>query len=220
MSAIVTFLNSSIGRKVSMALTGLFMILFLVAHLLGNLLIFVGADSFNHYSHSLISNPLIYVAEIGLVVLFVLHIASGISVYLRSRAARPEAYKQAQWAGATSHKSLASATMILSGAFIAVFVPLHLWKFKFGTFYPGPEGMRDIYRLVIEEFQNPLIVVFYTIAMVVLGFHLWHAFGSAFESLGVAYRKPLRRFGHALAIVVAGGFLLIPVALFLMGDKL
>lgn len=220
MSALMKFLTSSIGRKMSMALTGLLMILFLVAHLLGNLLVFAGAEQFNHYSHALVSNPLIYLAELGLVVLFVAHIASGISVFLRGRAARPEGYKQAQWAGATSHKSLSSATMILSGAFIAVFVPLHLWKFKFGAFYPGPEGMRDIYRLVIEEFQNPFIVVFYVIGMVIIGFHLWHAFGSAFESLGMSYRRALRRFGHAVALVIAGGFLLIPIAIFMMGDKL
>lgn len=220
MSAILKFLSSSIGRKITMALTGLLMILFLVSHLLGNLLIFVGAESFNHYSHALVSNPLIYVAELGLLVLFVGHLVSGVSVFLRGRKARPEPYKQSQWAGATSHKTLSSATMIVSGAFIAVFVPLHLWKFKFGTFYPGAEGMRDIYRLVIEEFHNPFIVVFYVVGMVILGFHLWHAFGSAFESLGVSYRKPLRRFGHALALAIAGGFLFIPIAIFMMGDKL
>jgi len=220
MAAVMKFLTSSIGRKMSMALTGLLMILFLVSHLLGNLLVFAGADEFNHYSHALISNPLIYLAELGLVVLFVVHLASGISIFLRGREARPEAYKQARWAGATSHKSLSSATMILSGAFIAVFVPLHLWKFKFGTFYPGPEGMRDLYRLVIEEFQNPFIVVFYVIGMVIIGFHLWHAFGSAFESLGVGYRKALRRIGHAVALIIAGGFLIIPIAIFMMGDKL
>lgn len=220
MTALIKFLTSSIGRKMTMALTGLLMIVFLVSHLLGNLLVFAGADRFNHYSHALISNPLIYLAEIGLVVLFVAHIASGIIVFLNGRAARPDGYKQASWAGGNSHKSVSSATMILSGAFIAVFVPLHLWKFKFGTYYPGPDGMRDLYRLVIEEFHNPFIVVFYVVGMAILGFHLWHAFGSAFESLGVGYRKALRRFGHAVAVIIAGGFLMIPIAIFLMGDKL
>ena len=83
MAAVLKFLTSSIGRKMSMALTGLLMILFLVSHLLGNLLVFAGADEFNHYSHALISNPLIYLAELGLVVLFVVHLASGISIFLR-----------------------------------------------------------------------------------------------------------------------------------------
>lgn len=219
MSAMIRFLTSSIGRKITMALTGLLMIVFLISHLLGNLLIFAGAESFNHYSHALVSNPLIYLAELGLLVLFIGHIISGVTVFLRGREARPDAYKQSRWAGATSHKSISSSTMILSGAFIAVFVPLHLWKFKFGTYYAS-EGMRDLYRLVIEEFHNPFVVVFYAVGMVILGFHLWHAFGSAFESLGVSYRKALRRAGHLLALVIAGGFLFIPIAVFMMGDKL
>jgi succinate dehydrogenase / fumarate reductase cytochrome b subunit len=220
MSQILSFLSSSIGRKVSMAITGLLLILFLVAHLAGNLLVFVGAGPFNQYSHTLISNPLIYVAELGLLAIFLLHLAAGVSVFLRSRGARPEGYKQQQWAGATSHKSVSSSTMILSGAFIAVFLPLHIAKFKFGKYYAGPDGTRDLYRLVIETFQNPGFVIFYVIAMLIVGLHLWHALGSAFESLGINYRKPLRRFGQAVAILIATGFLLLPIGIFVIGDKL
>ena len=80
--------------------------------------------------------------------------------------------------------------------------------------------MRDLHRLVLEVFQNPLWVGWYVLAMLVIGSHLWHGFGSAFETLGIHYRKPLRRFGQALAVLLAGGFLLIPVIIFLTGGDL
>ena len=222
MSSIARFLSSSIGRKVLMALTGLFLILFLVAHLAGNLLIFAGAEPFNQYSHALLSTALIYIAEAGLLVLFIAHFVAGIMVYISSWAARPEPYRQKRWARSTSNKSVASATMIFSGIMVLVFVPLHVWTFKFGAYYmaAGEAGMRDLHRLVLEVFQKPGYVAGYVIAMAVLGFHLWHAFGSALESLGVHYRKSLRRFGEALAVVLAAGFLLIPVVVYLMGDQL
>lgn len=221
MSNNATFIRSSVGRKVLMAATGLLLIGFLVAHLAGNLLIFKSAEAFNSYSESLVSNPLIYIAEIGLLVLFLGHLVTGILVTLRNRSSRPHGYADSRWAGHTSHKSWASTTMILSGIVVLVFVPLHILTFKFGTYYTAPgSDMRDLHRLVVEVFQNPAWVAWYVLSMVVIGFHLWHGFGSAFETLGVHYRKPLRRFGKALAVIVAGGLLLIPVILFLTGGKL
>ena len=212
------FLSTSIGRKILMALTGLALIGFLVVHLSGNLLVFVSPGAFNDYSHKLISNPLIYLAEVGLLVLFVAHFVSGIAVTRRNWAARPVNYQMKTRAGHTSHKSVSSTTMIVSGLVVLVFVPLHLYTFKFGPHYEFTEaGVRDLYRLVIEVFQSPLHVAWYVVAMVVIGFHLWHGFGSGFESLGMSYRRPLRRFGQLLAVVLAGGFLLIPVVIFLRG---
>lgn len=221
MSSVTSFLSSSIGRKALMALAGLLLIGFLVIHLTGNLLIFRSAETFNHYSHSLISNPLVYLAEAILLILFVAHLLSGITVTLRNWGARPEPYVRKEWARGTSHKSLASATMIWSGIVVLAFVPLHLWKFKFGPNYASAEpGVRDLSRLVIEEFQRPAWVAWYVLAMIVIGFHLWHGFGSAFETLGMRYRTPLRRFGQALAVILAGGFLLIPIIIYLTGGKL
>ena len=216
MSQLARLLASSIGRKILMAVTGLALIGFLVVHLAGNLLVFVGADAFNEHSHELISNPLIYVAEAGLLVLFVSHFLSGFSVTLQNRAARPVAYVMKRRAGHTSNKSLASTTMILSGLLLLVFVPFHLWTFKFGPWYETasqpPE--RDLYRLVAEVFRNPLHVAWYELAMVVIGFHLWQGFGSAFETLGIGYRPAIRRTGRVLAVVLMGGFAVIPIALF------
>ncbi len=217
MSAVATFLASSIGRKLLMALTGLLLILFLVTHMAANLLVLVDGEAYNDYSHALISNPLIYVAEFGLLALFVAHSVSGIIVYLRGRSARPEGYRDDRWAGGTSHKSFSSSTMILTGAFFLLFVPFHIWGFKFGAYYDAGNGMRDLHRLVIEEFQDPLLVGFYVVGMTLLGFHLWHGFGSAFESLGVTHRKALRRSGNVIATVLAGGFMIIPLAIYFLG---
>lgn len=219
---LMRFLSSAIGRKVLMALTGLLLLGFLIYHLYGNLLVFAGARTFNEHSEELISNPLVYAAEAGLLFLFVAHLASGIAVTLNNRKARPVAYARKERAGHNSHKSLASTTMILTGIVVLVFVPIHLYTFKFGPYYTvaNDPHTRDLYRLVIEVFRDPLHVAWYLFAMVIIGFHLWHGFGSAFESLGVGYRKPLRLFGQAVAVAIAGGFLIIPLLIFLLGGKL
>lgn len=207
---------SSIGRKTVMAVTGLAMIGFLVMHLAGNLLVFAGPDTFNAYSHKLISNPLVYVAEAGLLVFFVSHFLSGFSVTLANRAARPVGYVVKRRAGHTSNKSVASTTMIWSGLLLLVFVPLHLWVFKFGPWYEttSPAPMRDLYRLVIEVFRNPVHAAWYVVAMFVIAFHLWHGFPSAFETLGVGYRPSIRWVGRVLAVALMGGFALIPIAVY------
>jgi len=202
-----------------MGLTGIFLSAFLVAHLSGNLLILVGAEEFNHYSHALISNPLIYIAEGGLLLLFVAHFVSGILVYRQNRAARPVGYEMKRRAGHTSEKTIASSSMILTGLFLLFFVPFHLKTFKFGPHYETAEaGVRDLYRLTVEVFQNPAYVAFYTVAMILVGLHLFHGVGSAFESLGLYYRKGLLGFGKLFAIVIAGGFLILPILIFLFLD--
>ena len=220
MASLKHFLGSQIAKKIIMSLTGLALIAFLIVHLAGNLLIFGGADLYNTYSHILISNPFIVAAELILLAFFIGHFVNGIILTIRNRHARIP-YKKKKWADYTSRKSLSSSTMILSGLLILIFVPIHLWVFKYGTYYTStttPE-VRDIHRLVIEEFHEPIEIVWYSIAMIVIGFHLWHAFGSAFESLGVRYRKTVHRIGHALAILIAGGFLIIPLAIYFMtGD--
>ncbi len=217
MSAVVGFLASSIGRKVTMALSGLLMFLFLVTHLAANLLVLVDPEAYNEYSHALISNPLIYIAEAGLLALFVAHLISGIAVWRKGQTARSISYRDNRWAGGASHKSLASATMIVTGTFFIIFVPLHILWFKFGTYYDAGNGVRDLHRLVVEEFQDPLLVAFYVVGMAVLGFHLWHGIGSAFESLGVAHRPKVRQAGRMIAVVLAGGFMIIPLVIFFTG---
>jgi succinate dehydrogenase / fumarate reductase, cytochrome b subunit len=216
------FLKSSIGRKALMAVTGLLLIGFLITHVSANLLILFNPEAFNAYSHKLTSNPLIYIAELGLLALFLAHLGAGIITERGNRSARPIAYGVKQNAGHTSRKTLASSTMIFSGVLALLFVPLHIWGFKFGAYYDSTThpGTRDLARLVVVEFQNPLLVGWYVFAMVVIGFHAFHGIGSAFESLGVSLnqRAWLKNGGRALALLIFGGFIVIPLTIhFFMG---
>jgi len=215
------FIRSSIGQKILLALTGLLLIGFLIVHLAGNLLIFSGPDAYNAYSEKLVTNPLIYVAEAALLMLFVAHFVTGFVVTRRNRAARPILYYRQKWVRRSSHKTLASTTMILSGLVVLVFVPIHLHTFKFGPRYPSAADsrVRDLHRLVVEVFEDPRYVAWYVFALIVIGLHLWHGFGSAFQSLGVTNRGALYRCGQMLAVVLAGGFLAIPVIIFLTGAR-
>jgi succinate dehydrogenase cytochrome b subunit len=213
---LVRFLTSNIGRKLLMGASGLLLLGFLLVHLSGNLLVFTGREHFNGYSHAMIGNPLIYVAEIGLLVLFFLHFVSGILVTLGNRAARPVRYAVKRRAGGASHKSLSSATMVFSGLFVLAFVPLHLWTFKYGPHYASSSdpAVRDLYRVVMEEFHEPLEVAWYVGAMVIVGFHLWHAFGSGLASLGIDDRPIFRHAGQVLAVVITVGFIVIPLVVY------
>lgn len=218
MKRIRALLQTGIGRKALMGVTGLLLIGFLVTHMLANLLVLFDANGYNEYSHKLTSNPLIYLAEAALTAFFVGHFVSGIAVTLRNRAAKPVRSQVAQRQGTTGRKSLASATMIFSGIVMLVFVPLHLWVFKFGAWYPTADGsMRDLHRLVLEVFRNPVHVAWYLVAIPILGTHAWHGFGSGFESLGVRYGGGLRRVGQVLAVLLTAGFLAVPLYVILGG---
>ena len=217
--------SSSIGSKFLIALTGLFLLIFLVGHLAGNLLFIAGPDAFNHYSHNLTSNPLVYVAEIGLVVLFVLHIFKTVGLYAGSFAARPERYAKKKWAKTKndrSRKSLASSTMILTGTITLVFVVTHLATFKYGAYYENAEGIRDIYRLQLAVFSNPAYVAFYLMAMTVIAFHLWHGVASALQSFGLdspTWTPRLLLLGRGVAVILGLGFAILPVYTLIVGMR-
>lgn len=130
-----TFLNTTVGKKVLMAVTGLLLVGFLTSHLAGNFLLFDfigGKDKFNEYSHWLITHPLIIPMEIGLLALFLIHIISAVKVSLLSSAARPQKYAHRETNGKST---FASRTMLHTGGIILVFLVLHLVTFKFGTEY-------------------------------------------------------------------------------------
>jgi succinate dehydrogenase / fumarate reductase cytochrome b subunit len=208
-------LSSSVGSKILIALTGLALVGFLVFHLAGNLLVFIGPDSYNEHAHALISNPLIVPAELGLAAIFVLHIFKAVTNFARNRSARPQPYSQKVWAGGASRKSVGSTTMIASGLVMLAFVILHLATFKYGPYYPGRlPGERDLYRLMIDVFHHPGYVVFYLVCMVIVGLHLRHGISSSFQSLGLmpgSWTGRILRAGMVLAVLVAGGFLIIPI---------
>lgn len=212
--------SSSIGSKFLIALTGVALAIFLIGHLAGNLLFLVGPDAFNHYGHTLTSNPLVYVAEVGLIAVFLLHIVKTVAGVLANRAARPERYAKRAWAktkNSVSRKSWSSTTMILTGTITLLFVVTHLMTFKFGTVYTTAEGIRDIYRLQVEIFSNPLYVTFYLVAMFIIFSHLWHGLTSAAQSLGAAHPQWTPRVllgGRLLSAAIAGGFFIIPIFTF------
>ena len=212
--------SSSVGTKLLIGLTGLALLVYMLLHLAGNAIIFFSQDAFNTYSHMLISNPLIVPIEIGLLFVFLLHIYKTATMTLRNKAARPVGYEKKELAGHTSRKSLASSTMIWSGLIIAIFVVIHVKQFKFGTFYltAGTESIRDLYRTEVEVFQNPLWVVFYVVATLLVGLHLRHGIASGFQSLGLdhpRYTKRLVAWGIALALLIGVGLASIPVWVYL-----
>ena len=208
--------SSSIGTKLLIGATGLALVAYLVVHLAGNVVIFFGPELFNEYSARLVSNPLIVPVEIGLLLVFLVHICKAVTMWLRNQAARPVRYHKKERARHTSRKTLSSSTMIASGLIVMVFVAIHVKQFKFGSYYLAAGGVtvRDLYRTEVEIFRQPAWVAFYVIATLIVGVHLRHGFSSAFQSLGVDHPRYTRRIvalGIVSAILLAGGLAVIPV---------
>ena len=235
MSRFSSIVWSSVGKKFLTGITGLALCVFILEHLSGNLLLlYKDSEPFNRYAHWLHSlGEVLIVFELGLVAVFVIHIIMGISVAVRKTDARPRAMRYYKTAGAghPSRKSLSSVSMVITGLVLLVFVIVHLKMFKFG---PGVEAeyvdahlteihgekVRDLYRLVEEEFSNIWTVIGYVAVMLLLGLHLRHGFWSAFQSLGIGYPRytPLiYSVGIVFAIVMAVGFLLLPILIYIRG---
>lgn len=203
--------SSSPGTKLLIGVTGLLLFLYLILHIGGNLMVFLGPDTFNAYSHTLLSNPLVVPIEIGLLLVFLLHIYKTITMYLANQKARPTRYVMKKWAGPPSRKTIASSTMIFSGLWLLIFVIIHVRTFKYGTEYERA-GMRDLYRLEMENFSNPFTVSAYVLSMLVVGSHLWHGATSALQSLGADSRRWTPRIlvaGRVAAVLIALGFIAI-----------
>lgn len=223
-------LGSSVIKKMLSGLTGLALTGFVIAHLLGNLTIFAGAEALNTYAHLLHSaggGVLIYVFEAILLVFFLGHVVSGVQVWASRRRARPPEmrYVVSGDAGFSSRKSTSSMTMIYTGLLILAFIIFHLISFKFGP--AEPEGyiavhngveMRDVYRLVVEKFKNPYYTAGYVFMMALLGWHLRHGIWSAFQSLGLQHPKLMPYItaaGTVLAAALALGFIVLPIYVYL-----
>ncbi len=217
-----TLLTSTTGRKILIALTGLALIAFLFTHLAGNYLVFLGPGAFNGYAHTLTSTPLVYALEIGLAALFLLHIVKAIANYGANKKARPAAYTKKEWAGGTSKKTLSSTTMIITGTITLLFLLVHLKGLKFGHMETNAHGVKDLYGLEMQYFSNPLIVGFYVLSMGVIGFHLWHGFWSALQSLGLGnsrYTPRLVLVSKIIATFIAVAFAVIPLWVYFVGSK-
>ncbi len=223
MLSIKEALSSSVGRKYLMGASGLLLVGFLASHLLGNLLLYLPeGEAFNLYAKGLVDlGPLLWVAEIGLLTLFVLHIGVALKLHFAGGKQRGRQYDVAQKTkGGKSKYNLSSNTMIWTGLGLMFFLIAHVGWFRFEIFVQGDyttmiDGVaaRDLHRLVVDTFKNPVMVGAYSIIMVFLGFHLRHGFWSAFQSLGLMapkYTKAIEFAGIAIAIAFAAGFLGIP----------
>jgi succinate dehydrogenase / fumarate reductase cytochrome b subunit len=200
--------------KILIGVTGLALFLYLIVHIAGNLMVFGGPAFFNKYAHTLESNPLIPVIELGLLLIFLIHVYKTVRMFVGNQQARPVGYVKKRYAGRPSRKTIASSTMIFSGLWLLLFIIVHVKAFRYGTEYEWPAGGRDLYRLEMENFSNPLIVGFYVLSMIVVGSHLWHGASSAFQSLGLDNRRWTPKIlvaGKILAVLIAGGFILIAV---------
>ena len=206
--------SSSVGTKIAIGLTGVLLFIYLLIHIAGNLIVFFGPAAFNTYAFTLESNPLLPLVELVLLSWFVIHIYKTVRMFLANQNTRPVAYAKKKSAGHTTRKTFASTTMIVSGLWLLAFLVIHVKAFHdgWGREYAWPAGGRDLYRQEMETFQNPLMVGFYVISMIVVGSHLWHGISSAFQSLGVdkpAWTRFILPAGKVIAVLIAGGFIVI-----------
>jgi succinate dehydrogenase / fumarate reductase cytochrome b subunit len=211
--------STSIGTKIVIGVSGLFLVLYLVIHIAGNLLIFFGPTVFNTYAYTMeVRNPALPAIEIALLVVFLVHIYRTVTMFLANQRARPIGYAKKKSAGRPSRKSFASSTMIASGLWLLAFLLVHVKAFRFSPEYPWPAGGRDLYRQEFEQLANPFVVGFYMLSMIVVGSHLWHGVSSGFQSLGVYHPKVTPKLvaaGKVLAVLIAGGFIVIAAWVYL-----
>jgi succinate dehydrogenase cytochrome b subunit len=215
--------STSVGTKILIGVTGLALFAYLLIHIAGNLVVFAGPAAFNRYAYVMeYGNPLLPVIEIGLLLIFLLHVYKAVTMFVGNQAARPVKYVQKKYAGAPSRKSLASSTMIASGLWLLLFIVIHVKAFRFSPEYEWPAGGRDLYRQEMENFANPFITAFYVLSMIVVGSHLWHGISSGFQSLGADNPKWTPRLlagGKVIAVAIAGAFVVIALWAHFLGAR-
>src|SRR5947209_7048504 len=209
------FYASMVGKKAVMGVTGLIGVGFVILHSLGNLLIFQGSTALNAYSHLLKSSAeLLWALRATLIVAVVLHMIAAVQLTRQSRAARPIGYVKREPQVAT----IGSRTMRWGGALLFVFIVLYILHFTTGTIRPtGAFSHEDVYSNVVTSFRIWWVVLFYVIAMIALGFHLFHGAWSSMRSIGVSPPSPRplhRRVSLLIAVFVWAAFTAVPVAVF------
>jgi succinate dehydrogenase / fumarate reductase cytochrome b subunit len=217
---------SAVGKKVLTGITGLGLTVFVLVHVVGNLTYFESTDAYNQYTYFLTSlGGALYVIEAGLAAFFLIHALIGVRIYLGKRRARPVNYAHFVSKGRPSRLSMSSRSMILTGVILLVFLVIHLKSFKFGPHYETVvDGvpMRDLARLLTEKFQSPLYTFGYVAVMILLGLHLRHGVWSALQSIGAMNPRltPLvYTIGGLLGVLVALGFLVLPLWIFFTGGN-
>jgi len=227
MSWFTKFFTSSIGQKVIMSLTGLFLIVFLVVHLTGNLQLLVDdqGKSFNIYAEFMTTNPLIKTISYLLYAFILLHAIQGIVIWIKNRRARGNDKYAVKVTRTTGTNSFAARNMAWLGIIIFVFLALHLYQFwlqmKLGNLpmanYDG-EQVKDLFAIVSVAYDNIIFVAIYVLSMVVIAFHLLHGFQSSFQTLGLNHKKytpVINAIGVAYSILIPLGFAIIPILMYL-----
>ena len=206
------FWDTTVGKKTVMAATGVVLAGFVVAHLLGNLQIFLGPDQFNGYARALKALPeLLWTVRIALIVSVALHIWSSIQLAVVKSEARPIGYVRQK----SIASSYASRTMYMSGPIVAAFIIYHLMQFTFGV-GGTPYMESDPYGNVINGFRVPAVSLFYILAMALLCLHMRHGLSSMFQTLGLhhpRYTPGLKMIASTIATLIFFGFISIPIAI-------
>ncbi len=223
MSWVSKTLNSTLGRKLLMALTGLFLVFFLIGHVTGNMLLFKddGGQAFNEYAKFMTTNQFVQILSILTYVSVLAHVVVSVLLTIRNRNARPIGYGQRN---ASANSSWSSRNMGILGTIILVFLAVHLQGFWYQMHwgdlpyvnYDGEE-YKNLYEVVVFAFQELWIVLFYVISMVFLAFHLSHGFASAFQSLGIRHNKytpAIKTLGLIFSIVVPALFASMPIYIY------
>ncbi len=217
----IPWFRSSIGKKLLMAGSGLVLVGFVIAHLLGNLLIYLGPEAINAYAQHLWQlGPLLWVARGVLLATVVVHAATSAQLAIENRRARPQPYQALRQRETT----VAARTMMASGLLLAAYLIYHLLHFTFGVTNPGIAhatdalGRHDVYAMMVLSFQQPAISLAYLLGMAILCLHLGHGIGSVFQTLGLANERTIPRIaraGRLVAFAVYLGYISIPLAVLL-----
>lgn len=223
MNWFVKTFSGSIGRKFLMSLTGLFLCIFLITHLLGNLQLLKsdGGEAFNAYAIFMTSNPLIKTVSYLLYASILLHVIVAIILTIHNKKARPQGY-----AVENNKSTWASRNMGILGTIVLVFIVVHMkdfwarYHFEELPTYKLKSGVvvKDLYLIVDQAFNNIYYVALYVVCMIAVGYHLWHGFASAFQTLGLNHKKYtpfIQALGKGFAVVVPALFALLPVYMFL-----
>ena len=222
MGWLLKFLKSSIGKKFLMALTGSFLLIFLIIHLIGNITLYFGPDAFNGYVKTLdIIKPLIRIIEVVLLAAFILHIYNGLVLWLENKKTQGGNFVHKYKVNASGeNSSFSSRTSFITGSIIFIFLVLHLGTFFWRFNVHDPEGLANThqyYNIVTGFFTIWWYVVLYIIAVLLLGYHLNHGFQSAFQTFGWNHKKyfPIIKIcGTIYALIMTVGFVSMPIYFF------
>jgi succinate dehydrogenase / fumarate reductase cytochrome b subunit len=213
----VSFWQSTNGKKVVMALTGALMFLFVVGHLMGNLLVFAGPPRINAYAQFLhFDDSLLWIVRGILIIAAVLHIVVTVQLALRNREARPIGYLRRQ----AVNSSYASRTMYWSGPIVLAFIIFHLLQFTAGYIHPETRFIpNDVYHNLVTGFRVWWVSAWYVFAICLLGLHLRHGLWSMLQSIGLAHslhrERALKRVALVISILIVGGYISIPISILL-----